>query len=121
MDQRQELEQKNADERLKIEEAKRKAENERREREELRRRKQELEREVAQLEVNLFQKYLFLHQQYDKGMSSELPVLHMKIPSSEHGENMGEHVVYINCSECQLSKQKQFVCTSCSPHVLPMF
>ena len=51
-------------------------------------------------------------------MSSELPVLHMKIPSSEHGENMGEHVVYINCSECQLSKQKQFVCTSCSPHVL---
>ena len=26
--------------------------------------------------------------QYDKRLSSELPVQYMKIPSSEHGENM---------------------------------
>ena len=29
--------------------------------------------------------------QYDKRLSSELPLQHMKIPSSEHGENIGEH------------------------------
>ena len=29
--------------------------------------------------------------QYDKRLSSELPVQYMKIPSSEHVENMGEY------------------------------
>ena len=29
--------------------------------------------------------------QYDKRLISELPVQYMKIPRSEHGENMGEH------------------------------
>ena len=32
---------------------------------------------------------------------------------AEHG---GEHVVYINCSECK----KQFLYTTCSPHVLSL-
>ena len=41
--------------------------------------------------------------QYDKRLFIELPVQYMKIPSSEH-------VVYINCSECQNKK-----------HVLSMF
>ena len=43
---------------------------------------------------------------------------YMKIPSSEHGEN--NHVVYINCSECQ---NKKTICVhnmfwDCSFHVL---
>ena len=33
-----------------------------------------------------------------------------------------EHVVYINCSECQnKNKKKQFVYTTCSEHVLSIF
>ena len=40
----------------------------------------------------------------------------MKIPSSEHGDSIGrtwvEHVVHINCSECQT--KKQFVYATCS-------
>ena len=32
------------------------------------------------------------------------------------GEHGGEHVVYRNCSECQ----KQFLYTTCSPHVLSL-
>ena len=35
--------------------------------------------------------------QYDDRLFIELPVEYMKIPSSEH-------VVYINCSECQNKK-----------------
>ena len=49
--------------------------------------------------------------QYDKRLFIDLPVQYMKTTSSEH-------VVYINCSECQ--NKKQFVCTSCSPHVLSL-
>ena len=43
--------------------------------------------------------------QYDKRLFIELRVQYMKIPRSEH-------VVYINCSECQ--NKKQFVYTTCS-------
>ena len=49
--------------------------------------------------------------QYDKILFIDLPVQYMKTTSSEH-------VVYINCSECQ--NKKQFVCTTCSPHVLSL-
>ena len=45
--------------------------------------------------------------QYDNRLFIELPVQYMKIPSSEH-------VVYINCSECQNKNKKQFVYTTCS-------
>ena len=50
--------------------------------------------------------------QYDKRLFIELQVQNMKIASSEH-------VVYINCSECQ--NKKQFLYTTCSQHVLNMF
>ena len=46
--------------------------------------------------------------QYDKRLFIDLPVQYMKTTSSEHG---GEHVVRINCSECQ--NKKQFVYTTC--------
>ena len=49
--------------------------------------------------------------QYDKRLFIELPVQYLKIPSSEH-------VVYINCSECQ--NKNQFVFTTCSLHVLSL-
>ena len=49
--------------------------------------------------------------QYDKRLFIDLPVQYMKTTSSEH-------VVYINCSECQ--NKKRFVCTTCSPHVLSL-
>ena len=70
--------------------------------------------------------------QYDNRLFIELPVQYMKIPSSEHGENIGrtwvEHVVHISCSECQNKNKKQFLYTqhvllmfsSCSPHVLSL-
>ena len=51
--------------------------------------------------------------QYDKRLFIELPVQYMKITSSEH-------VVYINCSECQNKNKKQFVYTTCSPDVLSL-
>ena len=50
--------------------------------------------------------------QYDKRLFIELQVQYMKIPSSEH-------VVYINCSECQ--NQKKFVYTTCSELVVFMY
>ena len=51
--------------------------------------------------------------QHDKRLFIDLPVQYMKTTSSEH-------VVYINCSECQNKNKKQFVCTTCSPHVLSL-
>ena len=51
--------------------------------------------------------------QYDDRLFIELLVQYMKIASSEH-------VVYINCSECQNKNKKQFVYTTCSPHVLSL-
>ena len=45
--------------------------------------------------------------QYDKRLFIDLPVQYMKTTSSEH-------VVYINCSECQNKNKKQFVYTTCS-------
>ena len=59
--------------------------------------------------------------QYDNRLFIELPVQYMKIPSSEHGENIGrtwvEHVVYKNCSECQ----KQFLYAVLPRFVLGIF
>ena len=51
--------------------------------------------------------------QYDDRLFIELGVQYMKIASSKH-------VVYINCSECQNKNKKQFVYTTCSPHVLSL-
>ena len=45
--------------------------------------------------------------QYDKRLFIDLPVQHMKTTNSEH-------VVYINCSECQNKNKKQFVYTTCT-------
>ena len=50
--------------------------------------------------------------QYDKRLFIELRVQYMKITSSEH-------VVYINCSECQ-NKKKKIVYTTCSQLVLSL-
>ena len=52
--------------------------------------------------------------QYDKKLFIDLPVQYMKISSSEH-------VVYINCFECQNKNKKQFVYTRCSEHVVFMY
>ena len=49
--------------------------------------------------------------QYDKRLFIDLPVKYMKTTSSEY-------VVYMNCSEYQNKNKKQFVCTTCSAHVL---
>ena len=49
--------------------------------------------------------------QYDKRLFIDLPVQYMKTTSSEH-------VVYINCSECQ--NKNQFVYTTCSELVVFM-
>ena len=43
--------------------------------------------------------------QYDKRLFIDLPVQYMKTTSSEH-------VVYINCSECQNKNKQQFVYTT---------
>ena len=51
--------------------------------------------------------------QYDKKRVLDLPAQYMKTTSSEH-------VVYINCSECQNKNKKQLVCAKCSPHVLSL-
>ena len=50
--------------------------------------------------------------QYDNRLFIELRVQYMKTTSSEH-------VVYINCSECQ--NKKQFVYTTCSELVVFMY
>ena len=50
---------------------------------------------------------------HDERFFIELRVQYMKTTSSEH-------VVYINCSECQNKNKKQFVCTTCSCHVLSL-
>ena len=49
--------------------------------------------------------------QYNKRLFIDLPVQYMKTTSSEH-------VVYINCSECQIKTKKNNLCAQ---HVLPMF
>ena len=49
---------------------------------------------------------------YDDRLFIELHVQYMKIASSEH-------VVYINCSECQ--NKNQFVYTTCSELVVVMY
>ena len=51
--------------------------------------------------------------QYDKRLFYDLPVQYMKTTSSEH-------VVYINCSECQNKNKKQFLYTTCSKLVFFM-
>ena len=52
--------------------------------------------------------------QYNKRLFIDLPVQYMKTTSSEH-------VVYINCSECQNKNKKQFVYTTCSELVVFMY
>ena len=52
--------------------------------------------------------------QYDNILFIELPVQYMKITSSEH-------VVYINCSECQNKNKNQFVYTTCSELAIFMY
>ena len=57
------------------------------------------------VQVNIFQKHLILastNPQYDNRLFIELQIQYMKIASSEH-------VVYINCSECQ-NKNKKTIC-----------
>ena len=52
--------------------------------------------------------------QNDKILFIDLPVQYMKTTRSEH-------VVYINCSECQNKNNKQFVYTTCSELVVSMY
>ena len=52
--------------------------------------------------------------QYDDRLFIELQVLYMKTTSSEH-------VVYINCFECQNKNKKQFMYTACSELVVFMY
>ena len=51
--------------------------------------------------------------QYDKSVFIDLPVQYMKTTSSEH-------VVYINCFECQNKNKKQFMYTTYSELVVFM-
>ena len=69
---------------------------------------EKIEKMLLFIQVNLCQKLLFLHQLTHKQLFIELRVQYMKITSSEH-------VVYINCSECQ---NKNNLCTQ---HVLSMY
>ena len=52
--------------------------------------------------------------QHDKRLFIDLPVQYMKTTSSEH-------VVFINCSECQYKNKKQFMYTTCSELVVFMY
>ena len=47
------------------------------------------------IQVNLFQKYLFMHSQYDKRLSIELPVQYVKIPSSILGGTCCEQKLFM--------------------------
>ena len=49
--------------------------------------------------------------QYDDRMFIELQVQYMKIPSSEHGENM-------LCTEIDFDIQNNLCTPTCSPHIL---
>ena len=65
---------------------------------------------LSQIQVNLFQKYLFMHpltHNLTKDCPLNLPAQYMKIPSSEHEENMA---VYIHCSEWQNKSTKNNLC-----------
>ena len=53
--------------------------------------------------------------QYDKRLFIDLPVQYMKTTSSEHGENILCAKIVLNV---KTKTKKQFVCTTCSPHVL---
>ena len=53
---------------------------------------------VALVQANLCQKHLCSDQLLDKRLFNDLPVQYIKTTSSEH-------VVFINCSECQNKKQ----------------
>ena len=52
--------------------------------------------------------------QYDQKLFTDLPVQYKKTTSSEH-------VVYINCFECQNKTNKQFMYTTCSELVVFMY
>ena len=71
---------------------------------------------IQYIQVNLFQKHLtnLTNPQYDKRLFIELRIQYLKTTSLEH-------VVYINCSECQYkNKKNQFVYTTCSKLVVFM-
>ena len=53
-----------------------------------------------------------INPQYDKRLFIDLPVQYIKTTSSEH-------VVYMNCSECQ--NKKKFLYTTCSEVVVFMY
>ena len=63
--------------------------------------------------------------QYDNRLFIELPVHYMKIPSSEHGENIGriwgEHVVHTNCFFVFVLTFRTTYVNNMFSHVLPMF
>ena len=50
--------------------------------------------------------------QYDKRLFIDLPVHYLH--ENYKLRTWGEHVAYINYSECQNINKKQFVCTTCS-------
>ena len=63
----------------------------------------------------IFFRSSYSNPQYDKRLFIELQVQYIKITCSEH-------VVYINCSECQnKNKNKQLMYTTCSELVIFMY
>ena len=76
----------------------------------------------VRLQVNLCQKHLFLHQ-LTHNMMTDCSLNYEFITWKFQAQNMlrtcWEHVLYINCSECQ--NKNQFVYTISSQHVLNMF
>ena len=55
---------------------------------------------------------------YDKKLFIDLPVQYM---NNCKLRTWGEHVVCLNCSECQNKNKKQFVHTTCSELVVFMY
>ena len=74
-----------------------------------------------QVQVNLFQKHLFLHQlthNMTKDCSLSYKFSTRKLQAQNMLRTWSEHVVHMNCSECQIKqKQKNNLCT---PHVLSL-
>ena len=55
--------------------------------------------------------------QYDKRLFIEFTC---SVHENYKLRTSGEHLVYINCSECQNKNKKQFVYITCSQHVLSL-
>ena len=58
------------------------------------------------LQVNLFQKHLFLHQ-LTHNMTKVVHLIMSSVHENSKLRTCWEHVVYINCSECQNKTKKQ--------------